>query len=312
MQERRLTWMIGATLFAVLVSVAAVLAPPMRPDLGPDDATPGIASIALPSWSAGDRWTYRVTVGRASDTFDIATAESALLGTFTKTVVGTVDAGGATAYNVTLAADLSGSMAVSTEDSGEVQMTSANLEGYSWYRTSDLAKIRDVRTLSLEGRLETMYGTANVSWTVWADTSYGPAWDLWAFPIEANETWPVGTNATVELRTAFRLDGPDLSFEYTRNASFVVPIAYTMQSGTAENVTTPAGTFETIRTFVSSIPDDVDPDMATALSLVDAAPHASLEAWVSPDVENVVRVVGTIGSWAPLRLEVTLVSYAVA
>ncbi|HKZ99487.1 MAG TPA: hypothetical protein VJ326_07865 [Thermoplasmata archaeon] len=311
MTERRLTWMIASTVFAVLVAVAAVLGPSIRPEASSPDGGSEIAAIDLPAWSAGDTWTYNMTLARAPDGSDPASSGGGLSGTITKTVVGTVNARGGSAYNVSLAADFAGAMDSMMEDDDHIRVTEASVDGYSWYRTADLAKIRDVRTLTLEGETSWMAGTASARLTVWTDASYEPAWDLWAFPIEENESWAVRSNATVDVRSLFRLEAPDHSFEYEKNGSFTIPIAYTMGSGTAETVTTPAGTFEAMRTFVAGPADDHG-DVAGILAWIgDEAAYASLEAWFSPDVENVVRVVGTAGGSRPIRIEVALVSFHV-
>src|SRR5947199_233766 len=57
----------------------------------------------------------------------------------------------------------------------------ASLSGYTWFRASDLAVIKEVRTLVVHGSAATAAGTYNASYVATIMTSFDPALDVWSF-----------------------------------------------------------------------------------------------------------------------------------
>lgn len=309
---RRVLWALGSATVAVLVLAAIVLGPSLGPRfVTPNEPGEEATPVTVPVWSAGDRWTYDVRMSPVSDGMEPASLDLGLFGLVTKTVVGTVNAAGADAYNVTVDVDLEGLLSAPWFDLDHVRITEAHVDGFTWYRVADLATLRDVRTLFLRGDVSSMSRTINASLTVRTDVVYEPAWDVWAFPIHENESWPSMTNATVRVESLFRVDAPDSFTEVGRNASFVLPISVAMSSAQFEDVTVPAGTFGAIRTSAArfDIERDDDPFNGMSALRLEEAPHASVDAWFSPDVGNVVRVVGMSKGSTSVRIEAVLVAF---
>src|SRR5437879_12063294 len=125
-------------------------------------------------------------------------------------------------------------------------METATVEGYTLYRASDLAELRDVRTVRITGSIWTEVGTFNASYATKVDTTYEPALDVWAFPLNENETWNVSSNATIHVWTKWRLDAPNEYFEFGHNFTITLPVRLLAHSGMVEDVTTPPGTFSAI------------------------------------------------------------------
>src|SRR5207253_515599 len=107
------------------------------------------------------------------------------------------------------------------------------------YRASDLAERKEVRTVQLKSALWTARGWFNVSYTATVQTTYAPALDIWAFPIEENETWNVSSNATIHAMIAWRFDAPNDSFGFWHDFDVTVPFRLMLHWGELENVTSP-------------------------------------------------------------------------
>src|SRR2546425_518084 len=175
------------------------------------------------------------------------------------------------------------------------------VDGSAVYRASDLAELKEVRTVQLMSALWTARGWFNVSFTATVQTTYEPALDIWAFPIEENETWNVSSTATIHAMIAWRFDGPNDSFGFWHNFNVTVPIRLMLHSGVLENVTTPAGTFSSIpvRVALPTIDrlatDDREGPIVGLGGDECGQPHLAAEAWFSGDVGNVLKAVSFVG-----------------
>src|SRR5205814_235138 len=126
----------------------------------------------------------------------------------TGSVTRTVVSADATQYNLSLSGTLhirwmvdptpmaSGSDAYAASMAAGM-LQEASLSGYTSFRASDLAIIKEVRTLEVHGSAATTAGTYNASYVATIMTDFDPALDVWSFPLQANETWNVTGNATV-------------------------------------------------------------------------------------------------------------------
>lgn len=312
MVARRLT--IVAIVAAVSIAfVAAIVANPgFLGSLGDPPNTPNqeTPAVEVPTWTVGDRWTYNVTLSESPGDEPMPLSGPGLTGVVTKEV--TSVAGGA--YNVSVVVAASGAMATTMEGSLDVRVTEASLEGYTLFRTSDLARLMDVRTAHIEVDAMTLMGPVHGSLTLTATAAYEPTWDAWAFPIDETDDWDVRTNATVEVTSLLRIDGVSGDLEIGKNASFRVPLNYSVTSVGLEDVVTPAGTFAAMHAFVT-LPE-FDLDLNDEISLILAldgdsigVPNVALDVWFGESVGNVVRATASAGLSRTAMLEVVLVEY---
>jgi hypothetical protein len=191
----------------------------------------------------------------------------------------------------------------------------ATLGGYTWYRASDLAIVKEVRTLDVQGSTMTPTGPYLASYKAFVETSYEPALKVWAFPLQPNETWMASSNATIRAAAHWHLTGPNVSWDVVSIFNAKVPVRLFLHSGEAETVVTPAGSFSAIS--VSAGHPDLDVARATAL---DASPNRAMGldhespierdhsglAWFSGTAKNVVQAhLFTLG----FRLTLALRSY---
>lgn len=312
MVTRRLT--IVAIVAAVSIAfVAAIVANPgFLGSLGNPPSTPNqeTPAVEVPTWTVGDRWTYNVTLSAPSGDAQIARSSPSLTGVVTKEV--TSVAGGV--YNVSVLVTASGAMATTWEGSLDVRVTEASLEGYALYRTSNLARLMDVRSAHVEVDAMTPMGPVHGSLTFTAEATYEPAWDAWAFPIAETDDWDVRTNATIKVTSVLRIDGVSGYFEIGKNASFTVPLNYSLTSAGLEDVITPAGTFSAMHAFVT-LPQfdlDLDDEMALILALDGdsvGVSNVAVDVWFGESVGNVVRATASAGLSRTAILEVVLVEY---
>jgi len=271
--------------------------------------TPQATSINTPTWHVGDSWTYNVN-STPPDVFvaDPTWGSPSLTGTLTRTVVSADNS----EYNVTMRGSFHlGSVFDAARDAGETNsstlmlfrpvMENATVDGYALYRASDLAELKEVRTVHLKSSLWTDRGWFNTSYTATVQTSYEPALDIWAFPLVENETWNVSSNATIHVMIEWRFDGPNESFGFKHMFNATAPIRLMLQSGELEKVTTPAGTFSSIpvRVALPTIDrlatDDREGPVVGLGGDECGRPRLAAEAWFSGDVGNVVRAVNFFG-----------------
>jgi len=180
-------------------------------------------------------------------------------------------------------------------------LENATVDGYALYRASDLAELKEVRTVHLKSSLWTARGWFNASYTATVQTTYDPALDIWAFPLGENETWNVSSNATIHAMIAWRFDGPNESFGFWHTFDVTAPIRLMLHSGEIQDVTTPAGTFSSIpvRVALPTIDrlttDDREGPVVGLGGDECGRPRLAAEAWFSGDVGNVVKAVTFIG-----------------
>jgi hypothetical protein len=291
--------LVATGILAALAVVAVALGPAnllnLRAPTGGN--TPQAASIGVPTWHVGDSWTYHVNTSSARTVWIGSSVE----GNVTRTV--TASEGGQ--YNVSVNGSFHVERIIDLAGSGDVGnatimllsrtfMENATVDGYTLYRASDLAEQMDVRTVRITGSIWTEAGTFNASYTAKVVTTYDPTLDVWAFPINENETWNVSSNATIHVWSKWRLDAPNEYFEFGRNFTVTLPIRLLARSGMLEDVTTPAGTFSAIPVRLTLPPLDIAPDDRLTPAMGIGAdgwmePRVPAEAWFSADVGNVVK-----------------------
>ncbi|HKW43953.1 MAG TPA: hypothetical protein VJP06_07170 [Thermoplasmata archaeon] len=328
MRTRSLGLIVVAAVIAV-VAVAAVAFGPMNltgltnrtptsDKPGPGGPGPQTASpIPAPTWQVGDTWTYNTSRPDPVLTPQWG-APSSQVGSITRTVTSASNG----VYNVSI----TGSFHIPdlidpTTDtpanaiilSRPTALENASVEGYAWYRMSDLAKLKDFRLVTVSGPLWTEAGVANASFSATVETTYSPALDLWSFPLGENESWNASSNATIHASLSWHAAGPNWTWNINWNFNATVPVKLVLTSGTAENVTTPAGTFRAIPVRVHlAMPGPMDDhkEMAMNLGNDEAIEHrAPAELWFSGTVKGVVQATMTIRG---VRVEAVLISYHVA
>jgi hypothetical protein len=322
MQRRVLGVVIACLVTAVAISAIA-FGPAAFRDLGspPGGQTgtgPHATSIERPTWHRGDTWTYTVNTTSAGMRPDGPSAS----GTLTRTVV----SADASQDNVSVAGSfhvrwmVDATPTANTADASRMaacngMFENATLGGYTWYRASDLAIIKEVRTLDVEGSAMTPMGSYHASYKAVVETTFDPALNVWSFPLQTNETWMASSNATLRASVQWQLDGPNASWDFHSNFTARMPVRLFLHSGEMETVTTPAGTFTSIPVSAGSPRLDV----ASAPASVATADHAmgfdheipgerdrATVAWFSGTVKNVVQsYVFALG----FRLNLTLKSY---
>src|SRR3989442_4292720 len=250
----RTKWMgmlVATAILASLAIAAVALGPANLLNLGSPAGgnTPQASSIGVPTWHVGDFWTYHLNASSAVPTWSAFVVAG--------NVTGMVTASDGGQYNVSVHGSFHVESLIDVARSGDFGnatimlwsrtfMENATVDGYTLYRASDLAELRDVRTVRITGSIWTEVGTFNASYTTKVDTTYEPALDVWAFPISENETWNVSSNATIHVWTKWRLDSPNEDFEFGHNFTVTLPIRLLAHFGMAEDVTTPPETVSTI------------------------------------------------------------------
>ena len=286
-------------------------------DNGDGGTTPQDVPVETPIWDVGDSWTYNES-SSSDGSHELSDRDFGIRGEFTRTVTAIED----DTYNVSL----SGAFRIlgfdPIEDSlfeersilvvSNAYVDEATVGGYSLYRTADLAKLLDVRTVHLSGAIETDYGTYNISYTKTTETTYDPAFDVWDFPLDENETWNATTNATLRVWIDWTIEGPNVDHADGHNFTLVIPVHLLLMSGELEDVETPAGTFASVPVKIGLPEIDVAAldgrlELLTGLGSDSGSErHAFAAAWFSGDVGNVVKAVVSAGDY---RLEIVLVDY---
>ncbi|MGQ0796990.1 MAG: hypothetical protein ACT4OI_03880 [Methanobacteriota archaeon] len=298
---------VSAAFVAAIVASPGFLGSLGTPPNTPDQETP---AVERPTWTVGDRWTYNVSLSESLREASITSSGVPLTGVVTQEVTSVADG----AYNVSVLVTASGAIATTMDGLLEVEVTEASLDGYTLYRQLDLARLRDVRTAHVEMDAMTLMGPVHGRLTLTAIATFQPAWDAWAFPIEETDGWVVRTDATVEIRSLLRLESASGHLEIGRNASFTVPLNYSLTSVGLEEVVTPAGTFAAMHAF-ATLPE-VDLGLGDEVALILAlggdpvgVPNVALDIWFGESVGNVVRATASAGLARTATLEVVLVAY---
>ena len=279
---------------------------------------PQPTAFDAPTWHQGDSWTYEVN----SSSRSLQPDGPAASGHLTRTVV----SASASQYNLSLEgafhvrwmveptplADASGAPAMTMCQS---MLENATVSGYSWYRASDLALQKEVRTVAVHGSSRTDAGVYDASYSATVETTFDPALDVWSFPLKANETWNATANATVHGWIQWQLSGPSVSWKEVANFTYTHSVRLFLMSGEAVDVSTPAGTFSSIPVSMGRPELDLTHAQITsdpadrAIGLDHEVPverNHAMQAWFSGTAKNVVKVQMFA---AGMRLNLVLSSY---
>ena len=316
---------------AVMIALAVVLvglvwspnlqkqtpATPGNPTNNPSNPGPGTSegNLSAPNWQPGNSWTYNVTVGRSGMDALNAGASPLLHGWVKKTVSGTESSSAGSVYNMTITASFALSDSFSGMEGDSVSYRTASVAGYVLYRTTDLARVAGVSTLSMNGSYTHENRTVTYTYVVTTWTAYEPALALWQFPLTANSSWGAASNVTVHRSSqTLVLDGTH-TYSWNRSSNATFRLDLVVQSGLAANVTVPAGTFGTIPVQIAAAHDDdlsdqVANEVMNVTRSIEAEPsHAFAQLWYSGQVGNVVKAAMSLGPCDEMSLRAELVSY---
>jgi hypothetical protein len=321
MQRRALGVLIACLVAAIALSAVA-FGPAALRDLtsapgGQTGTGPQATSIERPTWHTGDTWTYAINTTSAGMRPDGPSASGSLTRTVVSADSSQANVSVAGSFHVRWMVEVTPT--ASPPDASRMaacdgMFENATLGGYTWYRKSDLAIVKEVRTLAVEGSSMTPMGTYRASYQAAVETTFDPALMIWSFPLQANETWLASSNATIRASVEWHLSGPNVSWDYRSNFTAHAPVRLFLHSGEVETVTTPAGTFSSIpvsagnpKLDMASLPTSVastDPAMELGRELP-VRDHTSV-AWFSGAAKNVVQAQVLVLSF---RLNVALKSY---
>jgi hypothetical protein len=318
---------LGALAGSLIVAIAAIAAFAVGPsnlislsDPGTDPTAPGNGrdtgagprpfAIERPSWNVGDSWTYT-----ARTSADGGPGGSLATGSLTRTVVSMDES----LVNVSVEGSFGARWSMTPHNpdaAGSVLLNyaigfrDATIGGYTWYRASDLATVKEVRTIAFRGTFEMDSGVYAARYAATVETTFEPALDVWSFPLDANEAWTATSTATVRVSVRWSMDMPDQPWSFAKDRTFTRDIHVPLASGAAEQIVTPAGTFESIPVWVSTphvttLTAHHDTGIADGLEEDVPVPreHASA-VWFSSAAKNVVKVEFFTGD-AHLDLELT-------
>lgn len=293
-----------------VVAIAAIAFGPAglltssSPGTNPNDpgsgGNPGPHPNALdaPTWHEGDSWTYLADASSG----DVSRDGSSLSGTLTRTVV----SADSSMYNVSVQGSFRARWVLNPipgdGSAGTIALEyrtlfdDATVDGYTWVRASDLAILKEVHTVHFEGTFEMDAHVYNASYTATVETTYEPALNLWAFPVEPNEMWEAASTASVHASTDWKIDGPQSPWEFGGEFNATREIRLFLVSGEPEDIETPAGTFTSIPVRIglpvlgrSNVMDLAD--VAAGLDHEIPVPRdRAVETWFSETAKNVVRV----------------------
>lgn len=330
MRSKEISPFVLLTLVVVVIALASMaLAPggPFRPygpatspeeTPEPDVPLPGPLAFDQPSWQVGDTWTYE-----SRPQFSIVDQvgfPSGARGSLTRTVV-SVDGA---IVNVSSAGSFHARWTFSpSPDDPQFSITQrypmffddATMGGYTWYRASDLATLKEVRTIRFAGIVQTDASVHRAEYFAAVETTFDPALDIWSFPLAADEAWTARSVATTRAVVAWNLEVPNAPWTFGRELIEVRPVEVPLRSGAAEDIATPAGTFSAIpvrvvKPDITILTSPASFDVAAGLEQDVPIPrdHTS-EAWFSGTAKNVVMVTFGTGGY---RLDLTLTRYDVS
>lgn len=320
---------LGLVAFVVVVIALAsiALAPgglfrPSREATGPgapgsEGPLPRPLAFDKPSWNVGDSWTYE----SARATWDGGGGPIGARGSLTRTVVSVDDA----IINVSSVGSFHAgwTLAPTPDDTQrgrfmvEYRMffEDATVGGYTWYRASDLATLKEVRTIRFAGMFQTDSGVSAAEYVAIVETTFDPALDVWSFPLAADETWTARSTATTHATIAWNVEGPNAPWTVDKDVTVTRPVDLSLRSGTAEDIMTPAGTFSAIPVRIGqphvvllASPDAFDVAAGLEEDMPVPREHAT-EAWFSGTAKNVVMVTFITGGY---RLDLALTDYHVS
>jgi hypothetical protein len=309
---------IAGALIVAAIAMSAVALSPLgllsrpNPDTS-DGSTGGTAPHPLafekPAWNAGDSWTYTAAASR-----DGGPGGAIATGTLTRRVE-SVDA---SVVNVSVAAAFRAHWTLAPDTTGtggsimiayRMYFTDANISGYTWYRASDLATLKEVRTVHFEGNFETDSGVYHAAYTATVETTYEPALDMWSFPLQANEAWNATATGTVHVTAQWAIDAPNQPWVFQKDMTITRDVHLFLVSGPSEDIVTPAGTFQAIPVWLAQphieiIGPSPGPRLVDGLDedLPMPGDHVA-GAWFSGTAKNVVKVAfDTAGTHLDLAL----------
>jgi hypothetical protein len=270
-------------------------------------------SISPPTWTPGQSWTYNVTLARLAPEV-VGWYGYSIQGLAKEVVQGTVTTPFGDAYNVSINGSFAIHGAYSGTPYGANATSTISLTGYAWYRTSDLASVQTVRTVQMTHS----FAFGNSTWsTVYVATlriDYDPPLGTWQFPLQANESWNVSSNATIHYASAYKFTGGNFTIGGSQYANVTIPIRFHMTTLDFANVTTPAGTFwsihavATVGPVLEPMPDqDLDPGVNATGDVLWEPLHPIASLWFSSQVGNVVQAEGWFG---PVQYRAELVAYS--
>lgn len=321
MQRKPLAVIVGAVVAAVVLAAIAfgppgieqLANPPETPDEPRDDDTvPNPSSFSVPTWRVGDRWTYE-TRGASGQ---MAPAGLSVSGILSRTVV----SADASMYNVSVEGLFRSQWVISPATQGEgfgpmtedspLVFRDATLAGFTWYRTSDLAILREFRTVTFERTAPSDAGMYRATYTASVDTKYEPPLDVWSFPLVPNDAWVATGEATVVGTSRWTTEDPSGLRSGANEWTFKRPVHLGLASGPVEDVVTPAGTFPAIAVRIDVPETGIDAgstDVAAGLDRAVPVPlDPSLTAWFSGTAKNVVQLSLTAGD---ARADLVLTDY---
>ncbi len=318
---------LAAAVAAIAIALTGVAAVGTGLVGNPLAASPGgttaVGSLAAPTWTTNDTWVYNVTLS-APEISDRATV---LWGSVQDKVTGTVtDPAGESVYNVTTTAVFhvrSGDQEpdkLPGLDAFRITFAPIQVDGYTWYRTSDLAIVRAARTASTEGTLHTFMGNITVKFAESTLASFQPALTEFKFPLTTNETWANNSTANLTAQMRLEIDARNSTFQMERAFTRDVPVRFDADTGpSTKTVSTPAGNFTAlpvrfehpefnesgdgvrdresgnpflgIAAGMSPAGDSMDRlgQVVTSLGTPMFAVHPGIVAWYSSQVGNIVK-----------------------
>jgi hypothetical protein len=323
MQRRTLGFLTGAMLVAVATIAALAVGPanllslsgpgtrPNAPGTGGDGGAPPHAfAIEKPTWHTGDSWTYS-----ANASADGGPGSAIATGTLTRTVV-SMDA---STVNVSVEGSFRSHWSLAPTDpqaAGSIMLNyaigfrDATIGGYTWYRASDLATVKEVRTITFKGTFGTETDVYNATYTASVETTFDPALDVWSFPLESNSSWTATSNASVHAVARWSIDAGAQPWVFSKDVNFTRVVRLSLISGASEDVVTPAGTFPSIPIWtgsphVGALATSRDPGLADGLEEDAPIPRDHVAAaWFSETAKNVVMLTYDTGD-AHLNLSLT-------
>ncbi len=260
-------------------------------------------SLAAPAWQTNDTWVYNVTLSAPA----LSDRITVLSGQETDIVRGTLtDAAGDTVYNVTTSAVFDLRTAREPErlpgmEASPIAFGSVHVDGYTWYRTSDLAVAAEARTVTAGGTLRTPMGNLAISFKETTEATFAPALAVLKFPLTTNETWNSDSMANVTLRMTLRIDTPTSFFQVERGMSRDVPARLGGETGPSmKQVKTPDGNFTAlpVRFEGREFNDTRDGDGAPGMSEHDRGDGAlGMLAGMTPVANAMDRLGGIVASF---------------
>jgi hypothetical protein len=313
---------VGAIVFSAIAFGPTGFFRPSNPRTSPDGpghGEPALLPMAFdrPSWQVGDSWTYESSAMAGDD----VGGPVGVTATLTRTVVSADDS----IVNVTSEGSFHARWTLSptpdgSEAGGSIMLgyrmffRDATVGGYTWYRASDLATIKEVRMIQFGGTFEIDSGVYQAAYTARVETTFDPALDVWSFPLEADEAWTARSTATVHAIVDWSVEQPNGPWRFGKDITFTRPIEVLLRSGVAEDVVTPAGSFPSIPVRIGlphiEVLGSLDRvEIAAGLEEDMPVPREhTTEAWFSGTAKNVVKVTFSTGGY---RLDLALTQYDV-